>query len=385
MNQTPTPQFQPTRGFLPAEDPLRRLPPAFAELENLGQELPKLLLSAQPRQEISRLGPLPLDLLSSRAELERAMMILSFLGHGYIWGEKETITSIPASIAVPWVQLARRLERSPSLVYASYALHNWRRFDPQRPPVLGNICLLQNFLGGIDEEWFVLIHIDVEHHAAPAIAALVPLQQAAQRGEHEEIRRLLELIAQAVENMNTSMDRMPEHCDPYIYYQRVRPYIHGWKNNPALPDGLVYEGVNEYGGLPQQFRGETGSQSSIIPCLDAALGVVHKEDQLAVYLREMREYMPQEHRAFLEHLEQAPSTRTQLLEHHHNSPGIRDAYNACIKGIDRFRMTHLKYAARYIEQQVQTDSTNPNEVGTGGTPFMRYLSKHQKETAQHLI
>ena len=39
-------------------------------------------------------------------------------------------------------------------------------------------------------------------------------------------------------------------CDPYIYFNRVRPYIHGWKNNPALPQGLIYTGVNYF-----QFNG----------------------------------------------------------------------------------------------------------------------------------
>ena len=33
--------------------------------------------------------------------------------------------------------------------------------------------------------------------------------------------------------------RMPERCDPYIYFERVRPYIHGWKDNPALPEGSM--------------------------------------------------------------------------------------------------------------------------------------------------
>ena len=33
---------------------------------------------------------------------------------------------------------------------------------------------------------------------------------------------------------------MPERCDPYIYFHRVRPYIHGWKDNPALGAGLIY-------------------------------------------------------------------------------------------------------------------------------------------------
>ena len=42
--------------------------------------------------------------------------------------------------------------------------------------------------------------------------------------------------------------RMPERCDPYIYFNRVRPYIHGWANHPALPAGMLYEGIDEYGG-----------------------------------------------------------------------------------------------------------------------------------------
>jgi indoleamine 2,3-dioxygenase len=86
---------------------------------------------------------------------------------------------------------------------------------------------------------------------------------------------------------------------PYIYFQRVRPYIHGWKNHPDLTRGVVYDGVEAYGGQPQQFRGETGAQSAIIPSLDAMLGVEHKEDILRSYLTEMRTYMPPADRAFM--------------------------------------------------------------------------------------
>src|SRR2546427_4821666 len=42
-----------------------------------------------------------------------------------------------------------------TLFRSSYALDNWRRLDPTSPIELGNITLLQNFLGGLDEEWFV--------------------------------------------------------------------------------------------------------------------------------------------------------------------------------------------------------------------------------------
>lgn len=108
---------------------------------------------------------------------------------------------------------------------------------------------------------------------------------------------------------------MPEQCDPYIYYNRVRPYIHGWKDNPALPQGLIYSGVRAYRNQPQLFRGETGAQSSIIPAFDAALGIVHQSDPLKIYLQEMHEYMPPQHREFILQIEKNPVIRDYVIAH----------------------------------------------------------------------
>jgi indoleamine 2,3-dioxygenase len=165
----------------------------------------------------------------------------------------------------------------------------------------------------------------------------------------------------------------------------VRPYIHGWKNHPALPHGVIYDGVEAYGGAAQQFRGETGAQSSIIPSLDAALGITHRNDPLRPYLMEMRDYMPPEHRAFIEAIERGSSIRRYVIEHSHDQPALRDVYNACVQWVARFRATHLEYAARYIHQQSQHGADNPTTVGTGGTPFMPYLKKHRDETMEHLV
>jgi indoleamine 2,3-dioxygenase len=175
---------------------------------------------------------------------------------------------------------------------------------------------------------------------------------------------------------------MPERCDPFIYYHRVRPFIHGWKNNPALPNGIVYTGVEEYREAPQYFRGETGAQSSIIPALDAALGITHAEDPLTVYLAAMRHYMPPAHRAFLEALERQqdhqgrPWLAGYIHDHQSRHPEMWSAYCQCVQLLARFRATHLDYAATYIHQQSETQSSNPTSVGTGGTPFMTYLKKH---------
>ena len=375
----------PQRGFLPTPDPLAQLPTAFARWEEVAWELPKLLIAGAVRHSIKQLPLLKVSALQGEPQLERAMMLLSYFGHAFVWGEITPATHLPTNLAVPWYAVAQRLGRPPVLSYASYALHNWRRLDPAGPIALGNIVLLQNFLAGVDEEWFILIHVDIEAKVAPALVALGPAQAAVRADHGQELERCLTTVANALECAYLTLSRMPERCDPYIYYQRVRPYIHGWKNHPAMPEGIVYEGVEAYSGAPQQFRGETGAQSSIIPALDAVLGITHKNDPLRPYLMEMRDYMPREHRAFIEALEQGPSLREYVIAHRTEQPALRDAYNACIHWITEFRAKHLEYAARYIHQQSQHGLDNPTTVGTGGTPFMPYLKKHRDETLEHLI
>lgn len=368
------------RGFLPVEDPLRELPKPFQDWEKVAQQLPKVLVTDQGRRIISDLPPFPFQDLKDCRELERAMVLLSFLGHAFVWSGSVRANVLPARLAVPWCDVAGKLGRPPVLSYSSYSLQNFYRFDSSRDAECGNIGLIQNFLGGMDEEWFILIHIEIERKAAPAMALLHRCLDAAEAEQAEELEALLAQVVTSLHAMYATMLRMPEHCDPYIYYHRVRPYIHGWKNHPDLPDGLIYEGVAAFEGRPQKFRGETGAQSSIVPSLDAMLGVVHLEDMLSIYLQEMRGYMPPVHRAFIESLEARTPVRGFVQRC--GRPSLTSAYDACTEAVESFRSLHLEYAAKYIFQQGQTDSKNPHAVGTGGTPFMQYLKKHRDETAK---
>ncbi|HEU4344243.1 MAG TPA: hypothetical protein VFU31_22015 [Candidatus Binatia bacterium] len=378
-------EIHPERGFLPALDPLDHLPAEFQAWEAVAHDLPKILASGNVRSFLRELPLLDATRLSGERERRRAMVLLSFLGHGYVWGEPETVGSIPAALAVPWYELAKLLGRPPVLSYASYALDNWRRLDPNGPIELGNIAMSQNFLGGQDEEWFVLIHVAIEAKAGPALAALVAAQQAVANDRADVLADRLAIIAEVLEGMHEILARMPERCDPYIYYNRVRPYLHGWANHPALPEGLIYEGLAAYGRKPQTFRGETGAQSSIIPSLDAGLGIGHAQDLLHSYLTEMRDYMPPKHRSFIEALETGPSVRRYVLEHRETCAPLAEAYNAAVAGIERFRSTHVEYAKNYIVKQSQRGAKNPVDVGTGGTPFVPYLRKHRNETRAHKI
>ncbi len=382
--------ISPDRGFLPAADPLPALArPAFAEFNRVTGEVPKLLAARQVRTAVRHLQNVLPETADgwSGDEYRCAGRVLSFLGHAYVWEDPQRPErQIPANLAVPWCRVMQRLGRPPVLSYASYCLDNWRRLDPNKPVELGNIILLNNFLGGADEEWFVLVHVDIEAKAGQALAGVCEAHTGAIAEDLTQVLRGLEMIAVAEERMVATLLRMPERCDPYIYYNRVRPYIHGWKDNPALPDGIVYEGVDDYRGAPQRLRGETGAQSSIIPALDAALDVVHAEGPLTHYLVEMREYMPPKHRAFIQALEAARDDQGRSLLHGYcrdrkrEEPKLWTAFCECVRNLARFRETHYDYADRYIHQQHQRSLSNPTEVGTGGTPFMRYLKEHLDET-----
>jgi indoleamine 2,3-dioxygenase len=377
------------QGFLP-QDPRENLTDCAA-LNHLGHELPKLLSARTVRRYIGEQRELlPSIPATWRVEDYRAAMrILSFAGHAYVWEvPDQPVAALPAQLAKPWYEVAQQLGRPPVLSYASYALDNWRRLDRAQPIRLDNIVLLQNFLGGLDEEWFVVVHIQIEQEAGSALAGLLrAINGAAEDKEHEVLNGLTSL-ALAQTAMRDTLLRMKERCDPYVYYNRVRPYIHGWKNSPTLPDGLAYEDVEAYGGQPQQFRGETGAQSSIVPCLDAGLGIVHAPDPLTVYLQEMRDYMPPRHRAFLQALEKAtdslcrPMLSGYVRDRKFRSPDLWTAYCACIDLLAQFRQIHIGYADSYIYRQHQAHESNPTAVGTGGTPFMPYLQKHLDETKQ---
>ncbi len=383
--------LSPDRGFLP-DDPLPAIPNA-PTLTELGRELPKLLSARMVRLFVDGHS----SLLSSippqwqEPELRAAMRLLSFAGHAYVWETPEQpAETLPAQLAGPWHKVAERLGRPPVLSYGSYALDNWRRLDPTKPIQLDNIVLLQNFLGGQDEEWFVVVHLEIEREAGPGLAGLLRAVNGAVDDNEAEVLLGLEALASAQAAMRDTLLRMRERCDPYMYYTRVRPYIHGWKNSPSLPNGVIYEGVEAYRGKPQQFRGETGAQSSIVPCLDAGLGIVHGEDPLTVYLREMRDYMPPRHRALIEALERPTNTRQQpalsgfVRDRKFRSPELWRAYCACIDLLAQFREIHVGYADSYIHRQSQTHASNPTAVGTGGTPFMIYLQKHLEETRHAL-
>ena len=94
---------------------------------------------------------------------------------------------------------------------------------------MDNVALNYNFLGGIDEDWFVTIHVCIEHAANKAIKSAFNIALKTETSDCVEEVLLDELtsIKEAMLEVNHIFRKMPEKCDPYIYYHRVRPYIFG--------------------------------------------------------------------------------------------------------------------------------------------------------------
>jgi indoleamine 2,3-dioxygenase len=369
-------QISPRTGFLP-ENPCNIHPARNQAWYSLAASLPKTLLTGKFKELLEHLPDFEED---TTTPPEFSMLILSYLGHAYLWGDVKVPQHLPKNLALAWTMVAQQTGRPPILSYPSYCLYNHRVINPEEMPFIGNIEMIQNFLGGADEDWFILIHVDIEARAAQAIRAIPSLLLSAVNHDITELIAGLQEVQLGLSAVNTTMNRMPEYCNPYIYYTRVRPYIFGTKNNPDLPNGLIYEGC--FDNAPQFYRGETGAQSSIVPTMDGLLGVFHKDDPLKDYLMEMRTYMVPAHCRFIEVVENTSQIRQRVQENKENQALVA-IYNACVDELFKFRAKHLEYAATYIHKQA-LQANNSNVVGTGGTPFMEYLAKHRDETLVQL-
>jgi len=280
----------PDTGFLPNKDPLQRLPYARYHLwEDLADDLPKLLgvRMGQVRAPLRRLPPLETDKLSSDEDLRRAHLLLSLFAHAYVWGGSEPMDRIPEGIAKPLLEVSRRLDLPPVLSHTDLVLYNWRRLDVEADICMENLCTLNNFFDGRDESWFYLITTEIEARGASAVVPMMLVHDAVTRyndkcNAHKNdfsrendlfgaspngtdveamvtnvfvgaltprnvacyVTGQLDKICKSILGMCVSLEAMNEGCHPFIFYHRVRPFLSGWKHNPTLPHGVVYEGTD---------------------------------------------------------------------------------------------------------------------------------------------
>ena len=371
------------QGFLiapnPVTDPLlflsKPVRSAVTEIMDVASSLSQLVADGRCREACLAL-PIPnfsgSDVILDERAAERLHQAYAFLSNGYLWQPgAEPTRQLPRTLAIPFVQLSARVKRPPTLSYTNTQLVNWQRLDPSGDITVENIKAVQMFQSLPDEEWFWVLHIVIEARGAPAVIAGTRLVQAAKINDIDQIEMQLEIIRCGLETIIELAGRMEEGCRPEVYYQTLRPYLF------AHPDGVVFDGVEAFGGQPQTFLGQTGAQSALIPAICTSLGLRHARSELTTYLEAVRAYMPEPHRQFVAGLE-GQVVRDCVSSTVSQSP-VRTLYNSCIEKVVEFRRLHLGLAANYIASRMD------NPRGTGGTDFMRWLKHMTRETTEQML
>ena len=127
---------------------------------------------------------------------------------------------------------------------------------------------------------------------------------------------------------------------------------------------MVYKGV--YNNEPQQYRGETGAQDSIIPLMDSALGLVYPQNQLTKYLMELRDYRPYSVQNYVHGtFQKSQDMKFKEFAFKNSQSGY-----LLLKAMHKtfaFRQLHWSMVRKYI-----LDNTKYPKA-TGGTPITTWL------------
>ncbi|NWI60721.1 I23O2 dioxygenase, partial [Calyptomena viridis] len=382
-------------GFL-LPDPLTELPAPYGPWMEVAHELPQLIKSRRLRSRVQQIPQLSTRHLRGHEELHLAHLVLSFITMGYVWqeGEEGTVQVLPRNLAVPYWEVSKALGLPPILSHADFVLANWRRKDPN-----GNLDPIITLPGGESLRGFILVTLLVEKAAVPGIkaGATIGALRAVLQQDEETLHRALEELAGAIEAMSKALRQMHDHVDPAVFYAVIRIFLSGWKDNPAMPEGLVYEGVSEE---PLQYSGGSAAQSSVLHAFDELLGIQHAQDSTA-FLHRMRDYMPLPHRAFVEQIRRAPSLKQHVLSSRDRR--LHAAFNRCVSVLTDFRSCHITIVSKYISAaaakakagQVAPSTRAGSAVGkppaaleakgTGGSHIFAFLKSIRDTTREGMI
>ena len=287
----------------------------------------------------------------------------------FVWSGPAPELHIPRMLARPLWAVALRLDRPPIVHFAGMNLYNWRRIDRSLPVATDNATMLEHFLGGVDEDWFFILTLGVELAGAPMLPCTAAAVAAAAADDAVAVTHNLQQIAVTMVDVQRTLARMREWCDPHVFYRRIRPWVSGW---PA--PGAVYEGVSE---TPMMYVGGSAGQSALIQSLDALLGIEHTA--ASGYLRMIRAYMPIGHRRFVQDVERLSKVRALCKA---AGGAATKAYDDTVAEVDKFRRMHMGLAMDYINKPSGKAS---GELGTGGTDFTDFLRDARMTTARAKI
>lgn len=365
-----------SHGFLPMRDPLENLPSTFQDLQDLIDELPKVVLIPNEIEKRVQLIPCYKEYVNKIDDpflLQALFRAYTFVTSAYTlelsyqtfvktgkYGKARRV--LPQHIAESLVIVSEKLNVYPWLDYHyAYSLGNYVKKDKNGTLDWKNLDMACKFIGSEDEIGFIMLHVYINELSPLLVESVMGYSKT-------KDKKYLKQCGEVMEEINKRRREMWSASRPERYND-FRIFIMGIKGNDDLfGEGLVYEGC--FDNKPQQFRGQTGAQDSIIPMMDIFSGVVdyYPENKLTQYLLDLRTYRPQCVQKFF----------TELREDYQSYPVFKDLVQAkdidglfyLLKIVDEiylFRNGHWQFVQKYI--MANTDYP----VATGGTPITSWL------------
>ncbi|XP_034548992.1 indoleamine 2,3-dioxygenase 1 [Notolabrus celidotus] len=380
-------------GFI-LPDPLEELPPYYQPWMDIAFRVPELVHSHELRSLINRMPLLSSQFLQKHRELRLAHLALSTMTMGYVWqeGENDTVEILPKNLAAPYWEVSQRLGLPPILTHADAALANWKKKDPEGPFNMENLELLVSLPGGDSVQGFFLVTVLVELAAVPALRNIPVVINAVKCGDTEALAQALENIGQSIQDMTDKLKLMHVYVEPSVFYGIMRIYLSGWKDNPCMLKGLIYEGVNTE---PMEYSGGSAAQSSLLHCFDELLGIRH-EEKSGAFLTRMRNYMPPAHKQLIHDISLQPSLKSFVQQQ--DNERLNQTFQNCVTKLLALRNYHINVVSRFITvpaaraRQLRNKSQNSEaemisraptaleERGTGGSGIMTFLKTVRDQT-----
>uniref|UniRef100_A0A8C5SXI1 Indoleamine 2,3-dioxygenase 2 n=1 Tax=Laticauda laticaudata TaxID=8630 RepID=A0A8C5SXI1_LATLA len=320
--------------------------------------------------------------LQGHRELYLAHLVLSFITMGYVWqeGEKEVPKVLPRNLAIPFGEVSEMLGLPPILVHTDFVLVNWKKKNPQ-----GNLEPIVTLPGGTSTVGFILVSLLAEKVAAPGLKAVAKAVNGLLQPDDKILAEALQEVTNTLQEMTKTLKKMhgkpviPTHLDIDI----------DWKDNPVLPEGLLYEGLCEE---PLAYSGGSAAQSSTLHAFDELLGIQHQKES-AGFLHRMRKYMPPHHQAFIEEIRSVPRLRDHVLSS--GNQDLQSTYNKCVAVLSELRTYHITLVTKYIIIAAKKAKNNISQttsppsflevVGTGGSRVLKFLKSVRDTTKEAMI
>uniref|UniRef100_A0A8D0HMY5 Indoleamine 2,3-dioxygenase 2 n=1 Tax=Sphenodon punctatus TaxID=8508 RepID=A0A8D0HMY5_SPHPU len=365
----------------------KELPAPYGPWMEIANNLPQLIESHQLRIHVDKMPLLSSQHLQGHRELSLAHLALSFITMGYVWqeGEKETAKLLPRNLAVPYWEISQALGLPPILVHADLVLANWKKKNLNGPLEIENLDPIISLPGGESTKGFILVTFLVEKAAVPGIKALVQAVNAILQLDDGSLQQALQEMTKALKEMTGALKQMHADCNAISHCLVL---LLSWKDNPAMPGGLIYEGVCD---KPVAYSGGSAAQSTVLHAFDELLGIHHSRES-TVFLHRMREYMPTHHRAFIEEIHATPPLKQHVVSSRNTE--LHAAYNRCVSALTDLRTYHITVVTKYITlaaanaKQGRIEHVgvflpmNPplslEERGTGGSGIMSFLKRPDK-------